>query len=205
MLKYSVILSFCVGLISLTVLILRTSSFGKRAFYAEPAAKGKRGVRYALTRGLMPWEKESARKHLWTYGAGVLYHAGIFAGLFYLSTLVFSLHLHPLLLRILQILMVMAVVCGAGLLARRFLLPSMRRISCVDDYVSNVLVDLLLIFAFAEGFIPDIQPVLFVTASVLFLYIPLGKIRHCFFFFYSRGLYGFFFGRRGVLPPRRQV
>jgi len=38
---------------------------------------------------------------------------------------------------------------------------------------------------------------------VMFLYIPVGKIRHCFFFFYSRILFGLFYGRRGVLPQNK--
>jgi len=78
----------------------------------------------------------------------------------------------------------------------------LRGISCPDDFAANVLVDLLLAAAIASLWIPGADAVLLATAALLFLYIPLGKIRHCFFFFYSRILFGIFFGRRGVLPPR---
>ena len=34
---------------------------------------------------------------------------------------------------------------------------------------------------------------------VLALYAPLGKIRHCVFFFLARGLFGARLGRRGII------
>jgi hypothetical protein len=40
-----------------------------------------------------------------------------------------------------------------------------------------------------------------VVAMGLFLYVPLGKIRHCFFFFAARCHMGAHFGRRGTFPP----
>jgi hypothetical protein len=39
------------------------------------------------------------------------------------------------------------------------------------------------------------------AAIVLLLYVPLGKIRHCLFFFATRYHTGIYFGRRGTLPP----
>lgn len=41
----------------------------------------KRGVLYAFTFGMMPWAKESTRRHMLAYLRGVGFHAGIFAGL----------------------------------------------------------------------------------------------------------------------------
>ena len=42
----------------------------------------------------------------------------------------------------------------------------------------------------------------FVGVSIaLAVYVPLGKIRHCLFFFPTRYFFGSYFGRRGVLPP----
>jgi hypothetical protein len=34
----------------------------------------------------------------------------------------------------------------------------------------------------------------------MLVYIPLGKIRHCLYFFFSRTFFGKFFGRRAVFP-----
>ena len=38
-------------------------------------------------------------------------------------------------------------------------------------------------------------------AVLLLVYAPLGKIRHCLFFFTTRYQLGAFFGRRGTFPP----
>ena len=202
-LRYGVILSFFVCLVSLTVLVIKTFSFGRRTFRAEPAGKGIRGIWYAFTRGMMPWEKESARKHLTTYSAGILYHLGIFSALFYLLTLITPFHISLFLKYFVCWAVSIGLVSGLGLLARRIFLPYIRKISCMDDYGANILVNLFLIFVLADIFLRELRSVLFLVTVVLFLYIPLGKIRHCFFFFYSRTLFGLFFGRRNILPQRR--
>src|SRR3990172_10844526 len=46
-------------------------------------AKGdpKSGVLYAFSLGMMPWAKESTRRHLLAYLRGIGFHVGIFAGL----------------------------------------------------------------------------------------------------------------------------
>lgn len=201
-LRYGVIISFVISLISLAYLILKTFSFGKRLHHAETPWKGRKGILYAFTRGMMPWEKESARKHLITYSAGVLYHLGIFSAAFYILSLVISFSIHLSFLYFFRILMAAGIICGLGLLVKRISLRSMRGISCPDDYAANILVGLVLILALADTFFQDIRFVLLLGAVILLLYIPLGKIRHCFFFFYSRYLFGLFFGRRGVLPQK---
>lgn len=203
LLRHGVILSIFISLLSLAFLILRTFSFGRRSFHAEPMGEGRKGIRYAFTRGLMPWERESARKHPVTYVAGVLYHMGIFSAMFYLLTLVIPFPLGSFLTYLVCGLVALGIVCGLGLLVKRMILSYMRKISCIDDYVSNILVNLFLILTFVDSFVANMRTALFAVTIVLFLYIPLGKIRHCFFFFYSRALFGLFFGRRGVLPQRK--
>lgn len=204
-LRYGVILSFLVCLVSLTVEVLKTISFGRRTFHAEPAGKGSRGIWYAFTRGMMPWEKESARKHLAVYSAGILYHLGIFSALFYLLTLIIPFRISLYLSYFVCGAISIGLACGLGLLARRIFLPYVRKISCMDDYGANILVNLFLILVLADIFLREPRSILFLVTMVLFLYIPVGKIRHCFFFFYSRALFGLFFGRRNILPQRRVV
>lgn len=201
-LRYGVILSFFVSCISLVFLIWRTFSFGRRTVHAASAGEGKRGVVYALGRGMMPWEKESALKHLPTYIAGVFYHSGVFSGMIYILSLVIPFGLHTYLLQILRILMAVGILCGIGLFIKRVTLGYMRSISCADDYVSNMMVNLFLALIFLDTFSTSLRSVLFLVTIILFLYIPIGKIRHCFFFFYSRILFGQFFGRRGVLSQK---
>jgi hypothetical protein len=200
--RYGVILSFFISCASLVLLIRRTFSYGRRRVHAASSGDVRRGVVYALGRGMMPWEKESAHKHLPTYLAGVFYHFGVFSGMFYLLSLIIPFVLPAYLLRVLRILVAVGVLCGVGLLIKRMTLRYMRAISCVDDYVSNALVTLFLGLVLLDSFLSSLRPILFLVTIVLFLYIPLGKIRHCFFFFYSRILFGQFYGRRGVLSQK---
>ena len=202
-LRFGVILSFLFSVLSLSILVLKTFSFGKKPLYAEPRGDGKKGVFYAFGWGMMPWEKESAGKHLPTYIAGILYHAGIFATLFYLLSLIFSFELSDPFIPLLRLLFILGFICGFALFFKRIFLSSMRKISCPDDFASNTIVDLFLIFAFVHTYSVSAAPLFFLLAIIMFLYIPVGKIRHCFFFFYARTLFGLFYGRRDILPPKK--
>jgi len=202
-LRYGVILSFCATFIILCYLVFKTYHFNKKKHYSKPQGSGLKGIIYALGKGLAPWEKESAVKHLPTYLAGILYHIGIFAAIFYLFSLVITFHIESLFATAIKILIIIGTLCGIGLLFKRFLKPHIRRISCPDDFASNLLVDGFLIISLMDAFVGSLRAVLFAVAIILILYIPLGKIRHCVFFFYSRILFGLFFGRRGVLPQKQ--
>lgn len=201
-LRYGVIATFLFSIISLVFLIVKTFSFGKRLYHSETRQSGRKGVFYAFTRGMVPWEKESAGKHLLTYVAGIFYHAGVFAAFFYILSLIVPFGLGHYPMYFLQLLVGIGIICGLGLLGKRMSLKYMKALSCWDDYAANILVDLVLTLALVNIFFQSGRSVLFIMTIILFLYIPLGKIRHCFFFFYSRILFGIFFGRRGVLPQK---
>ncbi len=203
LLRFGVISSFLFSIISLSILTLKTFSFGKKNLYAKPRGDAKKGVLYAFGRGMLPWEKESSSKHLPTYVLGMLYHAGIFAALFYLISLIFPLELSKLFISILRFLFFLGFLGGFTLLFKRIFLRTMRKISCPDDFAANTIVDLFLIFAFVHTYLVRATPLFFLVAIMMFLYIPVGKIRHCVFFFYARILFGLFYGRRGVLPPKK--
>jgi len=199
-LKLGVAASVLFCLVVLRLLVARTFAFGRRPTYAHPRGSSLAGILYAFGLGMLPWEKESATKHIWTYLGGILYHVGILVAILFLATVLLRISLPATLLQAVRILLIIGVASGVALLVKRILKPEMRSLSSGDDYLANVLVDLLLLSAlattFAEsGFIPFA-----VIAIVIFVYIPFGKLRHCAFFFYSRILFGEFFGRRGVLP-----
>ena len=151
---------------------------------------------------MMPWEKESAQKHLPTYIAGIFYHSGVFSGMVYLLSLIIPFGFSAYLLQILRILVSVGILCALGLLVKRLSVGYMRAISCLDDYISNALVTFILVLVLLDSFLSSVRSILFLVTIILLLYIPLGKIRHCFFFFYSRILFGQFFGRRGVLSQK---
>ena len=202
LLRFGVIFSFLLSAIALSLLVLKTFSFGKKTLYAKPRGDAKKGVFYAFGRGMLPWEKESSGKHLPSYFAGMFYHTGVFAALFYLLSLIFSLELSGFLVNILRLLFVLGFMGGLILFSKRIFLPAMRKISSPDDFAANIIVDLFLIFALVHTYSARAATLFFLLAIVMFLYIPVGKIRHCFFFFYTRILFGLFYGRRGVLPPK---
>ena len=189
---------FCLA--ALIGLVRRTRAAGKNEFFSAPRTGSLGGVVYAFGRGMMPWEKESAGKHLPTFGGGILYHAAIFLALFYLSWIMVHPPVRTDLLPVFRLALAAGAAAGSALLVKRLVRPHLRRLSCPDDYAANLLVDLFLLLALAHTFRPALEPWLLLAAILLFLYMPLGKIRHCFFFFYTRILFGAFFGRRGVYP-----
>jgi hypothetical protein len=188
----------------LIMLIRQANSFGRKSPSAPPQGKAVEGVRYALGRGLLPWEKESTRLHLVTYAAGYLYHFGIFAAFLWLTAQIFSLPLGKTGMGFLRVIIGLGLLCGLGLFIKRGLLLKMRRISCPDDFVANGLVDLFLGLSLLTTFESGLRLLLYAATILLLLYIPFGKIRHCLFFFFSRSFFGRFFGRRGVLPPSKK-
>ncbi len=201
-LKYAVIISFFISVISLTILVLRTFAFGKRPLYAEPKGDVKKGIVYAFGKGMMPWEKESAVKHLPSYIGGILYHLGVFGGFFYLLVTLVPIDLPTLVLLFIRIVLMVGIISGVALLLKRILSPQMRVLSCPDDFAANSIVNIFVLAALLHTFYPGITHLFFLAAVIMFLYMPLGKIRHCFFFFYIRIIFGMFYGRRDIFPPK---
>ena len=176
---------------------------GVPILHAEPAGSGSRGIRYAFTAGMAPGAKESATRNPWSYGAGLLYHLGVFAALALLGfRLVAPVATAPWPLAW-GVVLAAGLLAGVALLAKRAGSAALRAISCPDDFGANLLVDLFLGISAASLAAPALVPAVFGTAILLFVYIPMGKIRHCFFFFYCRTMLGAFMGRRGAFPPGR--
>jgi nitrate reductase gamma subunit len=189
---------FC--LVALTVMVMRTFAFGRRPTYAHPRGSSFAGIVYAFGLGMLPWEKESAGKHIWTYTGGILYHLGILMAMLFLATVLLGISLPQMFLQGVRILLVIGLVSGVALIIKRMLKSQMRSLSAGDDYLANILVDFLLLSALAATFAETALIPFLAVAIIIFIYIPFGKLRHCVFFFYSRVLFGTFFGKRGVVP-----
>ncbi len=205
LLKYGVIGSIFISLVSLSFLVIKTFSFGRRQMYAVPKGDVRKGIVYAFGKGMLPWEKESAMNHLPTYIAGIFYHIGVFAAIFYLLLTLVSPGLPGAILFFIRVLCLAGVIAGVALLVKRIISTPMRTLSCPDDFAANAIVDLFLISALFHTFYREMAPFFFLVAIIMFLYIPLGKIRHCFFFFYVRILFGIFYGRRNVYPREKMA
>jgi hypothetical protein len=201
-LRIGVLITGAWTLLALTALVLRARSSGTPRYFARPAGGPMAGVAYAFGPGMSPTAKESVREHLPTYFAGVGYHAGILAGLAYLVLVLSGVEPAGLPLRVFQALCLLGSLSGVALLAKRLLTAHLRRLSCPDDYAANVLTTGFVALACASATSPALTPAFLAEAAVLMLYAPLGKIKHCFFFFPSRYYLGAHFGRRGTFPPR---
>ena len=182
---------------ALVLMVFRTFSFGRREYLSASRGYGGRGLVYAFGRGML--DKESVSRHRPTMAGGALYHMAIFAGLAYVLWTALPLRVSPPLWAFRPLLLVGAVV-GLSLFVKRTAKPHLRRLSCPDDFFANLFVDTFLLLALLHTFFPALEPVLLGFSVLLFVYIPLGKIRHCFFFFYTRIVFGLHFGRRGALP-----
>jgi nitrate reductase gamma subunit len=205
-LKLGVAASVLFCLVILTVTVMRTFAFGRRPTYAHSRGSGFGGILYAFGPGMLPWEKESAAKHIWTYWGGILYHAGILTAMMFLVTVLLGISPPQTFLQPVRILLLIGLISGVALLVKRTLKPQMRFLSGGDDYLANILVDLLLFFALAATFAEAMLVPFLAVAIIIFIYVPFGKLRHCVFFFYTRILFGDFFGKRGVVPhPTRKV
>jgi nitrate reductase gamma subunit len=203
--------------ISLLFIWVRTKAFGRRTLYAKAAGGAIVGSAYAFTIAMLPWEKESVRENLTWYAWGIAYHLGIFFSFSmqarYLATVCFPSFFGGPLAFVnhfaidisFAALTFIGAIGGLLLLIKRATEPIMRGISCPDDYISNLLatifVALSLAFLLLRGFLTT--RLCMASAIVLLAYLPLGKIRHCFFFFISRYHFGAFFGRRGCMPPSK--
>lgn len=186
---------FCLA--ALTFLIGRTLAVGRREYLSAPRGYAGRGIVYAFGRGMV--EKESVSLHKPTFIGGMIYHGTIFAALLYLFWTVLAPGTVLLVWAFQPVLLAGAAV-GLALLFKRASKPHLRKLSCPDDFFANLFVDLFLVLAFVHTLRPSVEPALFAAAILLFLYIPLGKIRHCFFFFATRLAFGLHYGRRGALP-----
>ena len=162
------------------------------------------GVVYALSLGMMPWAKESTRRHALAYLRGVGFHATVFLcfGIFLVSPWLGNI---PAIIRT-----GLAVVTGIGAVLAllgflsRFSEKSLKALSTPDDYFAILLVSLYLAVSALAAWNLALLPLFYLFTALVFVYMPLGKIRHCIYFAFSRLFFGKFFGRRGVYPHNQQ-
>lgn len=188
--------------VALAIMLITTASIKRKPLFAKANGSEWDGIKYAFTAGMLPSAKESVRMHMPTFVFGILYHAGIFVAALHLVAVAIRFQLPPAVVLAMRIVMLAGLVTGAALLVKRATLAKMRIISSSDDFIANLLADLFLALSIATTMTATIEPWLTECAIVLLLYIPIGKIRHCVFFFYTRLNFGRLFGRRGVLSHR---
>lgn len=189
------------SILALCLQLRSVHSFGRRALFSRAAGNPGAGVRYAFTLGMAPKAKESVLHHLPTYLTGLLFHAGLFSAFL---LLIASLLRIPAAGRFGLASGALAAAGGIGgisLLVKRLLSPNLRRLSCPDDYISNLLASSFALLSGLGTLLPGLWTATATAAILLLVWLPLGKLRHCLFFFLTRYHFGAFFGRRGTFPP----
>ncbi len=192
------------AILALAASLLRVRAYGRRVLFAKAAGDPATGVRYAFTKGMRPTAKESVQTAMPSFLAGTAYHVGVFSAFALLALELAGLSVARLGLSALvaaRALTLAGALSGLALLTKRTVEPHLRRLSCPDDYLSNTLATAFAALACAATFSPGLRAPWLAAAAALLVYAPLGKIRHCAFFFSSRYHLGSFFGRRGTYPP----
>ena len=199
-LSYLVVAAAAFTVCGLLFTLRSSRAFPPRRKFAPAKGSERAGIRYALFAGMMPWAKESVSQHLLTYFTGILYHLGIAVGFIVLIATLTSFEISGSAATVLMVLSLLGAVAGLGLLVKREINRTLRSISTPDDFLSNGLVTIFMVVAAATLWKPEFTAAFLIITTLLFLYIPVGKIRHCLLFFSSRVTFGNFFGRRNVLP-----
>lgn len=171
--------------------------------YSKKIGNQGAAIRYAYTRAMSPMKKESAFMHLPTYTAGIFYHIGTFISLFLFILFIAGIIPTGVIAIILSVILAVSGLSGIGILAKRILKKQLRELSNPDDYISNFMVTMVQILTAVVMMDQSIIPFYFITTSILFLYLPLGKLKHLVYFFAARYHLGLFFGHRGVWPPNQ--
>lgn len=166
---------------------------------SNPKDSALKGILYAFTLGMAPWAKESTRVHWVACTRGIVFHVGIFAGLFVLVASPWMDAIPFAVRALFAFTTALGAILGAAGGIARFAEPNLRGISTRDDHASVWLVSLWLA-ATALGLVDSVWvAAMYVIAAAMLLYAPISKIRHCFYFYFARLFYGFHIGRRGVV------
>jgi hypothetical protein len=163
------------------------------------------GIMYAFTTGMMPWAKESTRIHAIAYLRGIGFHIGIFAAIGTVILSPFWGFLPPLLSLTLFWILILGALLGAVGGVMRIVEHNLRGLSLPDDHFAVWLTTLFIAVA-GLGLVNEAFVIpMYIIAAIAFVYVPLGKIRHCLYFFFSRTFFGKFFGRRAVFPHPAEI
>ncbi len=188
-------------------ILLRLREIMNRPFkrdYSRPRGSAFRGVLYAFTLGMAPWEKESTRLHWVAYLRGIFFHLGIFTAF---AVVIFAPWIEslPATIRWLAMALTLAgAIFGFAGIFMRLAGKNERALSLPDDYFSVFLTSLFSALAFGALLTPNVLPYLNIVTALMSVYIPFSKIRHCVYFFYSKFFFGYSFGHRGVIGPGNQ-
>ena len=180
----------------------RIISLGNPPEYARRAGHIGKAVRYAFSGAMSPKVKESAYLHMPTYFAGIIYHIGTFIAIALFILFLLNFYPEGWIKLAAALITGLAALSGLGILIKRMSQHELRSLSNPDDYISNILVTAFQGVTALALLVPGFWPLYFVITAVLLIYFPMGKLKHAVYFFAARYHLGFFYGWRGVWPPK---
>lgn len=201
--------------ICLTLLLahfIRIIRLGKPHDFSIKSGNVAKGVAYANTTAMLPQNKESAYLHLPSYALGMLYHIGTFScfAVFILSFFNFFnewlcndnfIHL------IIPVFLICTTTAGICLFIKRLINKDLHNLTNPDDYLSNAFTTLFQLATLLYLFMPSCSCAInsyYVMAAILFIYMPIGKLKHLLYYFSARYHLGFFYGWRNVWPQKKE-
>jgi len=200
--QWLAIIGMGVCLLSCVYHFIRIISMGNPPEYARRSGSIGKAVRYSFTGAMSPKVKESAYLHMPTYMAGIIYHIGTFLSIFLFILALWGIWLTGITMYIAAVILIISGLCGIGILIKRISKYELRMLSNPDDYISNIFVTAFQLIgglALIEG---SFIPAYYIISALLLLYFPMGKLKHAVYFFAARYHLGYFYGWRGVWPPR---
>ena len=181
-------LLFCVVLLG--GYFLRLLKKGSPKDLSQKSGNIAQAVCYSCIGAMSPMQKESAYLHLPTYTAGIFFHIGNFLAiavyLLFTLAVIFQFQL--------------PIESATNLIVAK---KELRDLSCADDYISNLLCTIMLFLTTYSLLTLQFGAAYYVIMALLFVWMPLGKIKHVLYFFFARYHLGFFYGWRGTWPPKK--
>ena len=193
--------ALAICLMSFAYHFIRLVQLGKPRDLSRKAGNTGTAIVYSFTSAMSPQNKESAFLHLPTYTAGIVYHIATFLSLAAFVLILLEVHLAQTLLIVFAITAFAGSISGLAILIKRMADKKLRKLSNPDDYISNLLVTLFQAMTGLALLFNGFYPIYILFAALLFLYMPVGKLKHIIYFFAARYHLGFFYGWRNVWPP----
>ncbi|MDR4987404.1 MAG: hypothetical protein RG741_01020 [Bacteroidales bacterium] len=194
--------ALAVCLVSLLYHLIRLIHLGKPKDRSRKSGRIAPAVIYSFTSAMSPASKESAFLHLPTYTAGIIYHIATCISLAVFVPIFLGMSLPAMPGYLLAFVAFAGSASGWAILIKRISDKKLRKLSNPDDYLSNVLVNVFQLLTGLTLLNSALLPVFLLSAALLFLYMPVGKLKHMIYFFAARYHLGFFYGWRNVWPPR---
>ena len=194
-------IAVAICLVSFAFHFIRLIRLGKPHDLSAKAGNTGTAIVYSFTSAMNPVNKESAFLHLPTYAAGIVYHIATFVSFAAFILILFAVNMHQTLVIVFVLAAFAGTFSGMAMLVKRMADKKLRKLSNPDDYISNLLVTLFQLITGLVLLTGDFYITYMLIAALMFLYMPIGKLKHIIYFFSARYHLGFFYGWRNVWPP----